>query len=562
MTSQIDPPPDGSAAANELVRRWWLIAALAIAALYSGLGLRLAFRLPDLVQDDARQHVFWMRRFIDPSLFPNDLIADYFQAVAPAGYRLLYWIFAKGGIDPLLLSKILPAAIGLLIAYLTFELFLALMPKPRGAFFASVLLGQLVWLKDDVISATPRAFVCPLFLAFMLFLVRGRVLACLLIVALQALVYPQAGFVALGVLALRLLKWRQRRFSFTTDRRDYILFVAAVCVFAAALLPFVSSTARFRPVITGEQARALPEFLKHGRSQFFVHGPTYWIDAPRSGLLPNGDPPHIFALALAAPGCLIFARRKFRAAILLQAGLAAVLMWAAAQLFLFKLHLPGRYSQWLFQILFAIGAAASIAVLWELVESWGEQLRRKNSRRAASPVTVAALVLGAGLLIYPHLKNEFPADSYIAAQPPELYQFLGAKPKATVIATLRNVASLIPVFAQRSVLVSSEHAIPYHKGYYDLIRRRGQDLVRAYFTASRAELRAFINKYNVDLMIVSRTPLDYRDTKKLRWFGAIAEDVPSGDRPALLDFVANSKVWENDAMIVLDAHRIAQIIEP
>src|ERR1043166_4576335 len=141
-----------------------------------------------------------------------------------------------------------------------------------------------------------------------------------------------------------------------------------------------------------------------------------------------------------------------------------------------------------------------------------------------SAITVAALVLGAGVLIYPHLKNGFPADSYIAARPRELYQFLRDQPKATVTATLRNAASLIPVFAQRSVLVSSEHAIPYHKGYYDLIRRRGQDLVRAYFTASRAELRAFINKYNVALMIISRMPLNPRDVKKLRWFGAIAED--------------------------------------
>src|SRR5205814_5528369 len=122
----------------------------------------------------------------------------------------------------------------------------------------------------DVMSATPRAFVCPLFLAFALFLVRGRVLLCLLMVALQALVYPQAGFVALGVLGLRLLKWRERRLHFTRDRRDYILFLAAVCLFGAAIFPFASSTARFGPVITREQARALPEIQPHGSSQFFV----------------------------------------------------------------------------------------------------------------------------------------------------------------------------------------------------------------------------------------------------------------------------------------------------
>jgi hypothetical protein len=562
MIDNIDRPENGVAVADKVVRRRWLIAALAVAALYSVLALRLAFRSRDLIQDDARQHVFWMWRFIDPTLFPNDLIANYFQAVAPAGYKLLYWIFAKVGVNPLFFSKLLPAAIGLLIGYLVFQLFLELMPSPRGAFFASVFLGQLVWLKDDVMSATPRAFVCPLFLAFMFFLVRGRVLLCLLMVAFQALVYPQAGFVALGVLGLRLLKWRNHRPHFTRNRRDYILFFAAVCVFGAAIFPFASSSARFGPVITREQARALPEIQPHGRSQFFVRGLSYWVDAPRSGLVPNGNPPHILALAFLAPVCLLFARRKFRGAVLLQAGLAAVVMWAAAHLFLFRLHLPGRYSQWLFQILFAIGAGTSIAVLWDLAGTWREQLRVKNASPAAIAITLAAVALSAGLLIYPHLKQKFPADSYLAGEPREFFQFLRGQPKDTVVATLRNVGSLIPVFAQRSVLVSAEHAIPYHKGYYDLIRRRGQELVRAYFTANRAELRAFIDKYHIDLIIVSRTPLGARDVKKVHWFGEIAEDVPFDERPALLDFVHNTNVWENNAMIVLDAHRIAQMIQP
>ena len=562
MIDNVDPPEDGFAVAKKVVRRRWLIAALAVAALYSALALRLAFRSRDLVQDDARQHVFWMWRFIDPTLFPNDLIADYFQAVAPAGYKLLYWIFARFGVDPLVLSKLLPAAIGLLTGYLAFRLFTELMPSARGAFFASVFLGQLVWLKDDVISATPRAFVCPLFLAFMLFLVRSRMLLCLLMVALQALVYPQAGFVALGVLGLHLFKWEERRLRFTRDRRDYMLFFAALCVFAAAILPFAAATARFGPVITREQARTLPELQPHGRSQFFVRGLSYWIDGPRSGLLPNGNPPHILALALAAPACLFFARKKFRSPVLLHAALAATIMWAAAHLFLFKLHLPGRYSQWLWQILFAFGAGATVAALWGMVDNWRKRLLHKDSPGVAHAVGIAPILVAAALIIFPHLKQKFPDNSYVSAQPRQLYDLSRSQPKATLIATLRNAGSLIPVFAQRSVLVSAEHAIPYHKGYYDIIRRRGQDFLRAYFTGNRGELRDFIEKYHVDLIIVSRTPLGPRDAKKLHWFGEIADDIPSPERPALIDFIHPTKVWENDAMLVLDAHRIVQLIQP
>jgi hypothetical protein len=544
------------------IERRWLIATMAIACLYGTLALRLAFQSPNLVQDDARQHVFWMRRFVDPTLFPNDLIADYFQAVAPAGYKLIYWIFARVGVDPLLLSKIFPAAIGLFIAYLTFRLFMELMPNPRGAFVASVLLGQLIWLKDDVISATPRAFICPLFLGFLLFVLQRRLFPSVLMVALQALVCPQAAFVSIGVLALGLIQWQDRHLCFTRDRRDYVFFFAALFVFAAAILPFASSVSRYGPVITGAEARTLQEFQRHGRSQFFVPGLSYWTDAPRSGLLPNGTPPHVFVLAIAAPLCLMFARKKFQAAVLLRAALAATLMWGAAHLLLFKLHLPGRYSQWLFQILFAIGAAATIALIWDWADNWREQLRRKNSTLAVRAISIAVFLTGATLIAYPHAKQKFPDPSYVSAQPRELYEFLSTQPKQTVIATLRNSASLAPVFARRSVLVSAEHAIPYHKGYYEIIRRRGQDLLRAHLTPRREELRAFIEKYHVDLIIVRRIPVTPQVAKKLHWFGEIADQVESNDRPALLDFIDCCKIWENNSTIVLDAHRVAQTIQP
>ena len=318
---------------------------------------------------------------------------------------------------------------------------------------------------------------------------------------------------------------------------------------------------RYRPVLTRLEARQLPELRQHGRSQFFVRDLSYWTDAPRSGLLPNGTPPHIFVLALAAPICSIFIRKKFQAADLLRAGLAATLMWGAAHLFLFKLHLPGRYSQWLFQILFAIGAGATIALIWDAADRWRDQLRDRNAV-SAHAVSAVLLLIGAALLIYPHLKQKFPNRSYIAAQPKELFEFLRTQPKESVIASLRNSANLSPVFAQRSTLVSSEYAIPYHKGYYEIIRRRGQDLVHAHFTPHPQELRAFIERYHVDLIVISRTPTSAQNVKKLRWFGEIADPIQSDERPALLDFVHPCKIWENNALIVLDAHRIAAMVQP
>ncbi|MEB3885120.1 hypothetical protein [Lyngbya sp. CCY1209] len=61
----------------------WLGLSLVFATIYGGLAIAEAFSQDYVIQDDARQHVFWMRRFLDPDLFPNDAIADYFQSVAP-----------------------------------------------------------------------------------------------------------------------------------------------------------------------------------------------------------------------------------------------------------------------------------------------------------------------------------------------------------------------------------------------------------------------------------------------------------------------------------------------
>ncbi len=55
---------------------FWLSLSLTFSGIYSYLALREGFSNPYIVQDDARQHVFWMERFLDSELFPNDLIAD------------------------------------------------------------------------------------------------------------------------------------------------------------------------------------------------------------------------------------------------------------------------------------------------------------------------------------------------------------------------------------------------------------------------------------------------------------------------------------------------------
>ena len=145
---------------------FWLSLSLTFSVIYSLLALREAFGSAYVVQDDARQHVFWMLRFIDPELFPHNLIADYFQSVAPAGYSIIYQIAAAVGFNPFGFNKLLPLVLGLLTTAYCFGVCLQMLPIPSAGFIATLLLNQNLWNDDELVSGTPRAFVYGLLMSF------------------------------------------------------------------------------------------------------------------------------------------------------------------------------------------------------------------------------------------------------------------------------------------------------------------------------------------------------------------------------------------------------------
>lgn len=247
---------------------FWFSLSLTFAAIYGILALQKALSGEYVVQDDARQHVFWMRRFLDPELFPHDLIANYFQSVAPAGYTALYRLMAFG-IDPLLLSKLLPTVLGLITTGYCFGVCLQLLPVPMTGFIAALLLNQNLWMQDGLISATPKAFIYPLFLAFLYYLLRRSLLPCAIALALLGLFYPSLVFICAVLLILQLGRWERGRLHFQ-DRSAYIFCAVGLGVALLVLLPYAVGSSEFGPTITVAEARTLPEFVAGKRSSFFT----------------------------------------------------------------------------------------------------------------------------------------------------------------------------------------------------------------------------------------------------------------------------------------------------
>ncbi|HEY9674836.1 MAG TPA: hypothetical protein V6D11_25575 [Waterburya sp.] len=507
---------------------FWLSLSLTCAAMFGLIGLREAFSSPYVVQDDARQHVFWMQRFLDPELFPNDLIADYFQSVAPAGYKVIYHLAAAIGFDPMIFNKWLPIMLGLIATAYCFNVALQLLPIPAAGFVSTLLLNQSLWLKDDLVSGTPRAFMYPLFLAFLYYLLRRSLLPCLVALALQGLFYPSTLLICAGVLVVRVVHWEAGKLRLSCDRRDYLLCAAGLGVTLLVLLPLVLESSQFGPATSVAEARMMPEFADAGRARFFLDSPfEFWLYADRSGLFPYewARLPY-FYLPLLLLGLTLLLLYELRhpsrfplvreitsnIAVLAQIALVSWGLFIAAHALLFKLYLPSRYTQYSIRILTALAGAIAAIVLLDAIFRWvGDRSDSQPPKRQFWALALTAL-LSATLIFYPVLLKasgfSLPRTLlYSVGEVPELYQFFLQQPKDTLIASLARGTEDLPSFSKRSILVSREHALPYHKGYYSQFRQRAIDLINAQYSPEINQVQSFIQKYGVDFWIVDRAYL-------------------------------------------------------
>jgi hypothetical protein len=497
-----------------------------------------------------------MTRFRDPGLFPGDPIADYYEAVAPPGYRAVYEGLAALGLDPLVANKLLPSVLALVAVAYFFRLALAIFPVPYAAFLAAAMLAVRIWSQDDVLSATSRAFFLPLFLAFLYYLVigaRGRAVAT---IAGMGLVYPQAAVLALGVLGVRLAAAAR-----PWPPRDEVFFAFAAGVAAVVTaLPFAYATARYGPIVTLEAARQMPEWERLFAWRKSLGGLwQLYVAADETGLLPLKR--YFSAVPFLALALPLLARRRERfpalawlgpgVAILPQVAIASVALFVAAHLALFRLYLPSRYTQHTLWLVMFLGSAIAIAVG---LDAW----RRAAGSRARGPAIGAGLAAAAILL--PVAVGPPPGASYVVGRHPGLYAYLSRQPEATLVASLSDEADSLPAFTRRPVLGSFETYNGFHLGFAEPARTRARALAEAHYAAERAPIRAFVARYGVDFLLLDRDAftLDYvRANRTIQGIvgragaKAIADALRRGtpllarERPGL--------VWADDDLVLLDA---------
>jgi hypothetical protein len=169
-------------------------------------------------------------------------------------------------------------------------------------------------------------------------------------------------------------------------------------------------------------------------------------------------------------------------------------------------------------------------------------------------------------LIVPALPTIFvPAHAWIVGEEPELYEFMAQQPQDSLIASISEEANNLPAFAQRSILVGREFAIPFHLGYYQSIRQRAVDLIQAQYSPDLERAESTIEKYGIDFFLIDQDafkPEYVSDDKWLQQYQpAAAQAVTALEQeklPGLMQLRDRCSVFTNDRLFVLDAACLKQ----
>ena len=548
----------------------WFYLSLTLAITCGILGIIPALSHQYIVQDDARSHIFWMAKFLNPELFPNDIIADYFQSVAPQGYTHLYKLFSLIKIPPLLLNKILPIILGLITTAYCFKVAIQILPIPLAGFLSTLFLNQNLWLKDDLISGTPRAFFYPLFLGFLHYFLKKSSLGIIITITLLGLFYPQGVFLSAALLTLDFL-------HLPNQQKLTILTIGLTTAFLI-LLPYALNTSEYSPIITLTQAKKLPEFFPGGRASFFSNNNfDFWLTGDRSGIIPpewlsqSFLPPQVWA------GLLLFIflslnkkniTQKITNKIILlpELALASTGIFIAAHLLLFRLHHPSRYSQHSLRIIMALAGGIAFTLIIELIRKKLHLLNNSSKNQPlqkikAISISTSIYIVLTLILIYPALTNNFPVTNYVVGKAPQLYEYLAQQPSDIRIASLALEANNIPTFAKRSILVSSEYALPYHQGYYNQIKQRAKDLIQAQYSPNLEEVKKIIHKYKIDFWLLDSQALTLEYVRKnhrlqqLNYTAAnlVKSQMENGRTPTLLNVPEKCRVLDIHNLVLLEA---------
>lgn len=517
-----------------------------LATLLMSLGIATFVQWPAItdplaINDDVRNQVYWLARLVDPSLYPQDYIAGYFtqsSLISP----LLWVIYRISSLfmDPLRASQLLPLLLAPMASWFAYRYGENFAGKRYG-FLVALCFNLMVWTSRNLAGGLARAFAYPLLFAFLHFLSRKNRVGLVLTTWTASLIYPPVLFLSAGIWLLELeLFTRTQRKPQASSLVTSIENAPEPSLYAqevandklTALLGLSGSLGillyrfvvhhinpMFGALTNAAQAAATPEFYAGGRVPIF-----HYFKAP---IVYNGLSSLLMEFWARTPGLnrllpllgillIYWGYQKWLAPRLVacklphlawQTLIAAVGLYILSWPALFYLYVPERYLQLSLTVLYTLMLAGflDIAVSLILKHGKGPQIKMAKIALCAGPLALCAMFSPAW-------------DKNLAVPVPSMRPILGIlkqTPKDSMVASTPGLASDVPYYAKRSVILSEEGYIPFHQTYFREMRTRLREFLSAYYATDPKAVASFIQKYKINYIIVNLADYNTEHTQKL-----------------------------------------------
>jgi hypothetical protein len=545
-----------------------LIACLCIAFYVE----RRVFFDPMAINDDVRNQVYWMLRVVDSSLFPNDLAAQYFtQPALVSPFLNSLYTLGTQWLDPLQISQFLPFVLVALATLFLFK-FAEQCLNSRYAFWITLIFNTYIWQVANLSGGLPRAFFYPLLFLFLWLLSARRwgwLAVCFL---LQALIYPPVWFICLGLLVVELFVSRKRFWADGKQKAFVSLAIVGSLLILYQRYGGEMNPYHFGTLLTGEAAESMPELYDGGRVEVFrlkpnAAKPGTLAEAAYDVLTRLPSLKDIYPILIVIAGVLPWKRllRKSMGeltypAVLWRLVAVSFALYALAVAFLFIFYVPYRYIQYTlpFALVFFIGSA-----LYLLEQRLYSLQPAKQVQVAVSVLLVIASVGSACWTWKPDLIKVYSDQR-------ALYGYLGTVEKNAVISAPYTIASNIPAFSRRSVLVDREVTIPFHVQYYQEMRTRLQDSMNAYYATEPGPVLHFLRTHHPDYVVLNQRdfkPKKIRQMPKLSYNAfseAEALQAIEGEKQGrllLLNLSATCQSFQSGPYIVIPTPMLLKCLE-
>jgi hypothetical protein len=178
---------------------------------------------------------------------------------------------------------------------------------------------------------------------------------------------------------------------------------------------------------------------------------------------------------------------------------------------LFTLYLPNRHSRWSVACLAIIAGSSAACIVTNRAEQWRQSLRLPEWLRVERLAAVGApLIVALALLPGARYVYRTPVDADLN----RAYAFLQTLPKSTLVAAYPDLADMVPMFARRSVLASTEISLPWGVTYYRKLRPRIEASLRIAYATRIDELDAAAAPFGVDVVLTDASVWDKSDYYK------------------------------------------------